>query len=232
LISLVTFDAAGTLIDHCWDPAEIARGILAEMGVDVDEDLAQSEYARVAAQMRPTIVALEKLGDRMGIENAWRKQMEMWLENIGASYKMQADIFPIFIERVFGANNYIFRLFPDVLHALSGLRQMGIGLGIISNWDHTLHTVLQNLGVSDKFDFVIASLEFGFEKPDRRIFEEALRLGSVHADECLHVGDSLDDDFRGASACGISALLIDRDQPADLDDRRISSLSQVVEAVA
>ena len=232
MISLVTFDAAGTLIDHCWDPAAIARGILAEMGIQIDEDLAQTEYAKVAAKFRPEVVAFEKIGDRIGVENVWRKQMQVWLRNIGAENEVQTDIFPIFMERAFGIDGYVFRLFPDVRPAMQALKEVGVRLGIISNWDHTLHTVLENLGISKWFDFVIASLEFGYEKPDRRIFEEALRRGGAHADRCLHVGDSEDDDFKGASACGISALLIDRGQPASLEDFRISSLLQVVEVIA
>ena len=49
-----------------------------------------------------------------------------------------------------------------------------------------------------------------YMKPHRSIFEEALRLAGVAAEEALMVGDSLAADVRGALGAGLRAVLIRR----------------------
>jgi len=47
-------------------------------------------------------------------------------------------------------------------------------------------------------------------KPHREIFDEALRLSGLRAEEVLHVGDSVESDVEGARAAGIRPVLLDR----------------------
>ena len=49
----------------------------------------------------------------------------------------------------------------------------------------------------------------GSHKPDRRIFEVALRRADVAPGSALFVGDNLKNDIAGAEAAGIAAILID-----------------------
>ena len=51
----------------------------------------------------------------------------------------------------------------------------------------------------------------GVRKPDPSIFEAALDLLGVAANEVAMVGDSPEDDVAGARALGMRALLLDRD---------------------
>jgi REG-2-like HAD superfamily hydrolase len=228
---LVTFDAAGTLIEHNWDPASIACASARVCGIDIPADQARLAYTTVTSHYRDELVALEKLGDRAAIYAQWVKQTAAWLRELGADPAHAQAVFEEFRRRAFSPGSREFGLFPDVLPTLSKLSEQDAILGIVSNWDHTLHTVLENLAIEDRFEFVIASLEFGYEKPDFRIFQEALRIAGVDADEALHVGDSLEDDFLGARSAGIDALLIDRRGASDLAGGRIASLLEVVEAL-
>jgi putative hydrolase of the HAD superfamily len=91
--------------------------------------------------------------------------------------------------------------------------------------------VLEHLGIKDSFGFVLASLPLGYEKPDPRIFGEALRLSGVCADEALHVGDDKCDDYIGAKNSGWRALLLDRSQPTDWTQERIKTLTELEEAL-
>ncbi|MGI8924974.1 MAG: HAD-IA family hydrolase [Fimbriimonadales bacterium] len=231
MITLVTFDAAGTLIDHRWDPGAIARDAVTDLGIVVDLEEARDRYERVAAEFRTEQVALEKIGDRQGIHELWSRQMAAWLDAVGADPAIACDALSIFRERAFGPSSHVWSVYPDVFPAVEALRDKGIIIGIISNWDHTLFEVLDNLEMSDLFDFAIASLEFGYEKPDRRIFNEALAQGGAAAEETVHVGDSLEDDFIGATDAGMGALLLDREGSADFSAGRISSLVQVSEVI-
>jgi len=73
------------------------------------------------------------------------------------------------------------------------------------------------LGLGQYIDFIVTSHEFGIEKPDPRIFNEAKEKASkllqekqpLNLGEVLHIGDSLDKDYAGAVSAGCKALLLD-----------------------
>lgn len=102
-----------------------------------------------------------------------------------------------------------FRVFEDVAPALAELRGLGLQVVCVSNWDVSLHEVLEGLDLAPALDGVVTSAEVGARKPDPAIFERALALAGCAPAEALHVGDS-DDDVAGARAAGIDVLRIDR----------------------
>ncbi|MEK7269332.1 MAG: HAD-IA family hydrolase [Planctomycetota bacterium] len=103
------------------------------------------------------------------------------------------------------------RVYPDAFPAIDRFREMGLAVGIVSNWDSRIVPILDGLGIRSRVDAVIFSARVGFKKPHRRIFEEALRrFGGLAPSEALHIGDSETEDLRGAAALGIRALLLDR----------------------
>jgi HAD superfamily hydrolase (TIGR01509 family) len=103
-----------------------------------------------------------------------------------------------------------FAAYPDAAPALRELRALGLGMLVVSNWDYALPDVLAATGLLDLVDDVVASAAVGAAKPDRRIFEEALRRADCAPDRALHVGDSPANDVAGANALGIRAVLLDR----------------------
>jgi 2-haloalkanoic acid dehalogenase type II len=115
-----------------------------------------------------------------------------------------------------------FEPFPDVEPALAALRDRGLSLWCVSNWDVSLGDVLERVGLRSMLDGVVTSAAVGARKPDPAIFERALELAGCAPAEALHVGDTPDEDVAGARAAGIRSLLIDRDGGGD-----ISSLEEV-----
>jgi putative hydrolase of the HAD superfamily len=109
-----------------------------------------------------------------------------------------------------------FRAFPDAAPALAGLRELGLRLVCVSNWDVSLSGVLESCGLGDALDRVVTSAEAGARKPDPAIFAVALELAGCDAEEAVHVGDTPEDDLAGAAAAGIRALLIARDGSGDI----------------
>lgn len=104
------------------------------------------------------------------------------------------------------------RVFDDVMESrvLEKLKQGGVVLGVISNWDSRLHAILENTGLAGHFDFILASAEVGSAKPDGKIFSEALQRSGVDSKAACHIGDDPHADVRGATDAGIDAILIDR----------------------
>jgi putative hydrolase of the HAD superfamily len=63
-------------------------------------------------------------------------------------------------------------------------------------------------GLKDCFSHIVLSEEVGCQKPNPRIFEEALRLNGLSADEVVMVGDSWYSDIQGAINAGIDQIWI------------------------
>ena len=93
---------------------------------------------------------------------------------------------------------------------LEELKEMGLPLYALSNWDIRLGEVLEGLGWARFFDGLVVSAIVGVEKPDGEIFEEELRVAGVEPHRAVHVGNDPVSDVRGAAKAGIDAVLVDR----------------------
>jgi putative hydrolase of the HAD superfamily len=109
--------------------------------------------------------------------------------------------------------------YPDAFPVLDALAGRGLALAVVSNWDERLHSILETHGFGGRFRRVVVSSEIGWRKPHPVIFRTALEALGVAAGEALHVGDSRGDDYDGARALGIDALLLVRHgaAPAGVD---------------
>lgn len=127
-----------------------------------------------------------------------------------------------------------FRAFDDVVPALAALRERGMRMAVVSNWDISLHEVLAAAGLTGWVDVVVTSAQERVQKPDPGLFAIALRrLGGAEPSEVLHVGDDLLADVQGARAAGIEPLLIDRERSGTPDGgvTVVTSLAGVVDRV-
>jgi putative hydrolase of the HAD superfamily len=115
-----------------------------------------------------------------------------------------------------------FRPFPDAAPALAGLRERGLRLVCVSNWDCALPEVLERCGLAAYLGGTVTSALAGARKPDPAIFAPALEIAGCEPAEALHVGDTAEEDLAAARAAGIPALLIDRAGGAD-----IASLAEI-----
>jgi putative hydrolase of the HAD superfamily len=103
-----------------------------------------------------------------------------------------------------------FRVFPDVPRTLATLRERGLRLVVVSNWDWSLSVWLERTGLSPLVDGVVSSAVAGHAKPSPEIFRVALDLVGVEPAEAVHVGDSPASDVDGARGAGLRAVLIAR----------------------
>jgi len=103
-----------------------------------------------------------------------------------------------------------FSAYPDSAPALRALRAAGFRLVVVSNWDHSLHDRLDELGLAPLVDGAVASAELGAAKPDGAMFARGLALAGVAAADAWHVGDDPVADVEGALAAGVRPVLIAR----------------------
>jgi putative hydrolase of the HAD superfamily len=119
------------------------------------------------------------------------------------------------------------RAFPDARPTLRALRQQGMRVVVVSNWDSSLPEWIDRTGLSGLVDGAVSSAVVGHAKPSPHIFEAALELAGVAPEEALHVGDSLQGDVAGARAAGVRALLIVRDGAIPEGVDAIRSLAEI-----
>ncbi|MBN1836848.1 MAG: HAD-IA family hydrolase, partial [Spirochaetales bacterium] len=100
--------------------------------------------------------------------------------------------------------------YPETHPVLEELARRSLGVGLISNWDHTARKILDRLDLSRFLDPIIVSMEVGHAKPSERIFRIALEQAGVAAEQCLYVGDNYYDDALGARKVGMRPLIINR----------------------
>ncbi|NWV08266.1 HDHD3 protein, partial [Ptilonorhynchus violaceus] len=97
---------------------------------------------------------------------------------------------------------------PGAGETLSRCRQLGLRMGVVSNFDSRLENILSQCNLRHHFEFVLTSEAAGVAKPDRRIFEQALRLGGARPEQAAHVGDDYSRDYRAARAVGMHSFLL------------------------
>jgi putative hydrolase of the HAD superfamily len=103
------------------------------------------------------------------------------------------------------------QVFPDVLPAIHKMRQRGLGVGVLSNWDARLPSLLQALGLKELFSTVVVSALEGVAKPEPALFARAALQAGYGAQSILHVGDDPQLDLDAARAAGFHSLLVDRE---------------------
>jgi putative hydrolase of the HAD superfamily len=102
---------------------------------------------------------------------------------------------------------------PSTLRALERLRARNIRVGIVTNGPSTQHQKIERLGLAPLVDGVCVSHEFGVEKPDPRIFQEAIRRccgETAPAEAGWMVGDSGPHDIAGGHRVGTPTVWLSR----------------------
>jgi putative hydrolase of the HAD superfamily len=116
-----------------------------------------------------------------------------------------------------------FALYDDALPALEELRRHGLKLGLLSNSARDLDEFVAHHGIA--VDAVLTSFSHGKTKPHESIFWALLALLDVNPSEALMIGDTVEDDFEGALAIGMQAMLLDRDDRFPDVSNRIRDLT-------
>lgn len=227
---LVTFDCAQTLVKVDWQPAVVAVKSASRAGLQFDRQIAAEVYDRKLRSNWPTFMQLNLQRDPKVLDEFWLALTVDWMQEVGMPHDRAPEIVRHAEEILFGDGSEVFSIYDDVLPCLDRLRAAGVRMAIISNWDHSLHRTVAMFGLTDYFEFVLASLEEGTEKPDPRLFQIALEKADIDACDVLHVGDNPVDDWQGARNVGMSALVIDRDAESQ-NEIRITSLLQLAEVL-
>lgn len=214
-VRAVLFDFGGTLYDYATlEPAE--RESLVELaswaGIDAAPAVIQRAHRdamrRVFRSYLPRRFYLHR--------DLFHDAVAGMLEDLGAP--VDAAALDRYRAAQWQRHARDFALRGGVTDTLEALRARGLHLGIVSNIDDDqLAHLLDLAAIAPYFDSIISSEQAQSCKPDRSIFEEALRRAGCVAAEALFVGDTLAQDIAGANQVGLQSVLLwhrqDRDPP-------------------
>jgi putative hydrolase of the HAD superfamily len=211
-------DALGTLVEleRPW-PHLVAE--LGARGATVSEDEAKRA---MLAEMAYYKANHDDASDVAGLEDLRRRCAEVVRGELGVDLPV-AEVEAAMLAAI------RFRPYPEVPGVLRALRDRGTRLVVVSNWDVSLHGVLEQTGLAPLIDAVVTSAEFGAAKPDPAIFAHALELAGARAKDAVHAGDDVEADVHGARAAGIEPVLVARDgEPGPEGVRRIPTLEGLI----
>ncbi len=97
---------------------------------------------------------------------------------------------------------------PRARETLAALRERGYRLGVVSNADGRVRTLLEEAGLAPFLEIILDSAHVGVEKPDPRIFLAAAGGMRLSPSSCAYVGDLYEIDILGARSAGLRAILI------------------------
>lgn len=130
--------------------------------------------------------------------------------------------------------NELICLFPNTISALTRLKSEGVRMGIITNGSSVgQRAKLSRFGLEQFFEIILIDQEVGYSKPDIRIYEHALNLLSLNADDVWMVGDNLIWDIQAPQSIGIYSVWNDYMKsglPEDtkiIPDRTIFEISEL-----
>jgi putative hydrolase of the HAD superfamily len=98
----------------------------------------------------------------------------------------------------------------ETVNGLKSLREMGYGLGLISNCGEDEAKPWPESPLASLFDAALFSCEVKLKKPDRRIYELCAQRLGVEPAECLYVGNGGSDELAGARRAGMTPVLLTR----------------------
>jgi HAD superfamily hydrolase (TIGR01549 family) len=113
---------------------------------------------------------------------------------------------------------------------LSGLREGGYRLGLISNRSQPLGRAVDELALNGFFDFTLAAGEVNVWKPDPAIFLVVAERGHCRPERSLYVGDNYYADVVSSRAAGLTPVLLDPQRLfPDADCHVISRLTELLD---
>lgn len=89
-------------------------------------------------------------------------------------------------------------------------------------------------GLRDCFSHIVLSEEVGCQKPNPRIFEEALRMNGLQAEDVVMIGDSWNSDIQGAINAGIDQIWIrkNKEQGTKSQDTTEQTATYIVQSLS
>lgn len=203
---MIIFDYGQTLVSETpFNPLEGTRAVLNEAACNPDNVSAEEVQAlanSILGEMGRYGVDIEKQPFLEVHNHLFQNYL---YEYFGIEFtKSTAEI-----ERIFKNSACVGKPTENIDKLLEFLDSKNIRTSVISNISFSgelLKECIDSFIPSHKFEFIIASSEYVFRKPHKRIFELALRKAGLDECDAWYCGDNAVFDVDGAAGCGITPV--------------------------
>jgi putative hydrolase of the HAD superfamily len=220
----VFFDAVGTLLFPDPPAAEIYAAVAERHDLRIRiEDVRRRFLAAYRAEEH-----VDRVACWVTSEN---REAMRWRRIVGESLDGVRDPESCFRElfQHFGQPS-AWRVHPQACEVVDGLRAKGIRMGIGSNYDARLLSVVAGFKeLRPLMDSVVVSSRVGYRKPAAEFFQEVTRVAGCEPGQILFVGDDVEDDYEGARRAGLRSVLF---APTRLGMRGENELTDLREILA
>jgi len=188
-LQAVIFDMYETLVTQLASPLYYGTQIAQDLGLPPDVFLPgwrATESDRATGKLTFE-AAMERLMKTHGIYSAEKHRQVVDRRNA-----IQADCFT--------------HLHPQILPMLSGLKEKGIRIGLITNCFSEEARLIRESVLFPYFDAPCLSYELGVRKPDPAIFHTCVKVLGIPPENCLYVGDGGSRELETARELGMQAV--------------------------
>jgi putative hydrolase of the HAD superfamily len=213
-VDAVFFDAVGTLIH----PEPPAAQVYAEVGRTFGSHLSTTEIG----QRFRSAFARQEAEDRIaGWRTSEERELRRW-RNIVRQVLDDASDMEVCFAALFEhfARPESWRLDAEAPVLLAELTRRGLVLGLASNYDKRLRRVVAGMPALGGLHHLLISSEIGWRKPAPAFYAALCHAVNLSPERVVHVGDDCENDYRGASAAGLQAVLLDPEADS-ADDRTV-----------
>ena len=239
MIKAILFDINGTLIDINTDEGneEIYRGIshiLTYQGISMHRWEVRDEYYRIMDLQRKTS---REEHPEFDVVELFRELITRHCSQPHALPPEKIAWLPLFLAETYrGISRNRLQLYPGVLDLLNDLRSRYKLAAISDAQSAWCLPEMRAVGIDGYFDPIIVSGDFGYRKPDPRLFTAALKALEMAPEHLLFVGNDMYRDVYGAKQQGIKTVFFSSNQggkePAGAEpDYVIYEFSEIREAV-
>jgi putative hydrolase of the HAD superfamily len=210
---VIFFDAVGTLFGVKGSVGKVYGDMAKRFGVKVSSEALERAFIQSFKAAPPPIFPGIKPQEIPKCEFEWWQVVSLrTFKQVGVLD--QFSDFSAFFNALYihFATSEPWFVYPDVRPVLERWQQLGIDLGVVSNFDSRLYSVLAALDLRKFFTSITISTEVGAAKPDPQIFVVGLDKHNCPAKLAWHIGDSLKEDYQGAKAAGLRAILLKRSE--------------------
>lgn len=205
--SVLCFDATGTLIELRESVGEIYHRVALKHGVSLPAWRLDDAFQRVLRHAPPLGTEGADPESRRAGEQAW------WSERIRQTFQatdstVRFEHFSNFSAELFHsfASGELWQVRAGIPEMLNTLRARAHPMLVLSNFDHRLPKLLEDLELSTFFETVILPAQVGAAKPERPIFDAAAERFGVSLGDLTYLGDDTSETLSTIASYGICAL--------------------------
>lgn len=210
--STILFDLDGTIL-HLDPPGlETFHNFIQEMGVQftrANARKAERWVYRYWAQSPELLEDTERFGPRDNNGAFWRNHARRHLMVLGVDPAEADALSGKVTEWIFSDYRPTEYVPEEIFETIQLLSQRGYYLGIVSNRNAPLKSILEQFGMDEFIEVACAAGEVGYWKPDPRIFMSVAAETGIDLRETVYVGDNFYADVRAARSAGLTPILFD-----------------------